>query len=138
MRRNRRREREGFRVPAPAATRMVAAAALLGTLLLVAAAGSSAATPQTAIRAVIWPNQLVTIAPKSVKHGKVVLIVKNRDATVQQLELNGQATPLIQPGGSVKVTLSLPKRGVYTFALPDAQQSYANDYQHAGTRIRVT
>ncbi len=116
----------------------IALAALLGAVLLTAPMGSAAAKPQNAIRAVIWPNQIVTVAPTAVKRGKIVLKVKNRDGTAQQLEVNGQSTPVIQPGGSIQVTLTFKKRGFYAFSLPDAQQSYANDYQHAGTRIKVT
>lgn len=117
----------------------IAAAMLIGVAALaVAGAASAKPKPATAIRAVIWPNQIVTVAPKSIRHGKVILKVKNRDDTAQQLEVNGQATPVIQPDGSIQVTVTFKKRGYYSFSLPDAQQSYANDYQHSGVRIKIT
>ncbi len=114
----------------------VAAAGLLLTTQL--AGSAAAASAPVAVRAVIWPNMVVTVAPAKFKHGTVSWVVKNRAATPQQLQVNGKETPIIEPGGSIKVTFTFKKRGYYSIALPDQQQSYQQEYRRLATRVKVT
>jgi len=89
------------------------------------------------VRAVIWPNHVVTIAPKAAKRGAVVFTVKNRDTVPQQFQINGAETHVIEPGASAAITVTFTKPGLYSIALPDLAQSYANDYARLATRIRI-
>jgi len=109
--------------------------AVCGVLLFVGAA--AAAKPSNTVRAVIWANTSVTIAPKVVTHGTVTLKVKNHANTPQALEINGVKTPLILPGGSIEMKLVLKKPGSYSIDLPDAQQTYQSEEQHYSTALKV-
>jgi hypothetical protein len=118
---------------------LLATAALLTALAaMTGSAGARTRPTSTAVHAVIWPNHIVTIAPKSAKVGKVVVKVKNRDTAPQQLQINGVETPFIEPGGSGQLTVTFKKPGLYSIALPDQAQTYAADYARNATRLRVT
>jgi len=120
--------------------RTASALAAFGLLAGVLAGSALAKKPAsgTTVRAVIWPNNLVTIAPKSARMGSVVLTVKNRDTAPQQLQINGVESKLIEPGSSVTMTVTFQKPGLYSIALPDQSQSYANDYARNATRLKIT
>ena len=117
------------------ARRYAVVAVCVGSLSVAGAA--TAAKPSNTVRAVIWPNTSVTIAPKAVARGSVTIKVKNRDKSPQQLEINGVKTPLILPGGSVQMTIVLKKPGSYSIDLPDAQQSYQSEEAHYSTVLKV-
>jgi len=111
-------------------------AVLLATPQLASASATS--VPRVAVRAVIWPNLVITVAPKVFKKGTVVLKVKNRDSSAQQVEIDGSETQIIEPGETGRILVTFRKPGFYTFALPDQQQTYAAGYKKAATRVRVT
>jgi Cupredoxin-like domain len=111
-------------------------AALCGAALLTSAAAAKP-KPSNTVRAVIWANTSITVAPKAVARGTVKITVKNRDSAPEQLEINGISTPIIQPGGSVEMTVVLKKPGVYSLDLPNTQQTYQNEYHHYSAQIKV-
>ena len=117
--------------------RVAAAAAAFVFALLVAAPASVAAGRPT-VKAVIWPNYAVTVAPKSVPRGKVVFQVRNRESTPQQFAVDGVETVLIPPGGSASVTVTFARRGRYAYTLPDYQPNAEHGYKPVGGSITVT
>jgi len=117
----------------------VLASAIAGILAIPGLASASPTrVPRVAVRAVIWPNLVITVAPKVFKKGTVVLKVKNRDSSAQQVEIDGSETQIIEPGETGRMLVTFTKPGFYTFALPDQQQTYAAGYNKAATRVKVT
>ncbi len=91
------------------------------------------------VRATIWPNLIITVAPKTFRHGTVVFKVKNRDTQSHRFSINGAETTKIGPGKSVALTVTFRKPSTYEFTLPDYEPTAANGYQAAvGGTVKVT
>jgi len=108
---------------------------LLACLLVGAArAGNAGLT----VRAVIWPNLAVTLAPKVLVSEHVVFKVENRSTKPEQFAIDGAETALIAPGNVVDLAVTFRKRGFYSFTLPDYQENSTNGYKPVGGRVKVT
>ena len=124
--------------------RSIPAASLAAGLLLVLAAPTSASpqratgAPPVTVRAVIWPNLKITVAPASFKAGQVTFVVKNRDSHPHQFSVNGVTWPKIKPHGSGTMTVTFKKPTVYSITLPDYFPAPNTRYVLPGGSLKVT
>jgi hypothetical protein len=82
------------------------------------AAASTPAKAGLVVKATIWPNLIVTFSPKTFKHGKVVLKVKNRSPQAHQFSINGLTTK-VGPHAIVAVPVTFKRRATYAATLTD-------------------
>jgi hypothetical protein len=97
-----------------------------------------AAPRPVTVRAVIWPNLAITVAPDSFKAGRVTIIVKNRDRVPHQFAINGTTWPKIKPNKSAAMTVTFKKPSVYGMTLPDYYPGQGNRYVVPGASVKVT
>jgi hypothetical protein len=103
-----------------------------------ASAQVASATPPPVVRAVIWPNLAITLAPKSVKHGTVVFKIKNRDVKAHEFSINNVESAMIKPHTVVAMTVTFKKPNIYSFTLPDFLAGPKTGYQAVGGQLKVT
>jgi hypothetical protein len=97
---------------------------------------ASAAPP--VVRAVIWPNLTITVAPKSVKHGTVIFKIKNRDTKPHEFSINNVQSEKIRPQTTVAMAVTFKKPNTYSFTLPDFVAGPKTGYQAVGGQLKVT
>ena len=91
---------------------VVLAVAALTAFSVVAYAGQTRANVATV--KVTIKNFKFTLSKKSARHGKVKFVVTNKDSIRHDFKIGGKKTPLIQPGKSAKLTVTL-KAGKYPY-----------------------
>lgn len=124
-------------------SKSIRAAFVAGFLLVVAALAmaaplSASSPPTTTVRAVIWPNLVITVSPKSFKAGKVTFVVKNRDTSPHQFSVNGVTWPKIAPHKSASMTVTFKKPSVYSMTLPDYYPAQSTKYVTPIGSLKVT
>ena len=87
-------------------------------------ASTQVATPSPAaaplvVKATIWPNLIITFAPKAFPHGRVTIKVNNRASQAHEFAINGVTSRSIRPHTAGLVTVTFKRRGVYSATLAD-------------------
>jgi uncharacterized cupredoxin-like copper-binding protein len=101
---------------------------LTGCALVVAAAICVSVRPALAghvpvAKAVIWPNLVITVAPKSVSLGRVVFKIKNRDIKSHQLLIDGIESVNIGPDKTASLVVTFKRTGIYSVTLSATSES---------------
>jgi uncharacterized cupredoxin-like copper-binding protein len=90
--------------------RSIALASVL--VLALAGAGDAAARPSkahmTTVKVTAKDFSFV-LSPKTVHHGRVTFVIKNDGATTHDFAIAGHASKMVQPGKTVKLTVTLKK-----------------------------
>ena len=114
---------------------ILAAAAL--TFVTSVSAAPAAPPPPVTVRAVIWPNLVITVAPASFKRGTVLFTIKNRDSMAHVFEINGVKSKPIAPHKVVAMTVTFKKPSVYSYTLPDYLPSPEHLFVKVGGQVKV-
>ena len=101
--------------------KLVVTSLVAGALMLVSTqvATPSPATAGLVVHATIWPNLDITFSPKTIKHGAVVIKVKNRTSQAHKFSINGVTSANISPHAVVAMKVTFKRRATYTATLAD-------------------
>jgi hypothetical protein len=115
------------------------------TLVLVAAigvvsipVGSAASARPLVVHITIWPNLDITVAPRSIRRGTVLLSIRNRDKTPHAFSINGVETNRIAPHKLLRVRVKFKKPDMYAFTLPGYVPTPETGWKAVGGVLKVT
>jgi uncharacterized cupredoxin-like copper-binding protein len=95
-------------LPLSLAARVASAAALLAVVGVVAAPALGARTHATATSMTVTATEFkFKLSKTSVAHGAVTFTVVNKGKLAHDFKIGGKKTPLIKPGGSAKLSVTL-------------------------------
>ena len=95
-------------LPLSLAARVTSAAALLAVLGVVAAPALGSRTHASATAVTVTATEFkFKLSKTSVKHGSVTFTVVNKGKLAHDFKIAGKKTPLIKPGKSAKLTVTL-------------------------------
>ena len=93
---------------------LVAALAVAATTFAVVAYGSSSRASATTVKVTAKDTFRFGLSRKSAPHGKVTFKVTNKGHVSHDFKIAGKKTPLIKPGKSATLTVTL-KKGSYKY-----------------------
>ena len=107
-------------LPLSLAARVTSAAALLAVVGVVAAPALGARTHATATAVTVTATEFhFKLSKTSVPHGSVTFTVVNKGKLAHDFKIGGKKTPLIKPGKSAKLTVTLKKgKAAYQCTVP--------------------
>ena len=83
---------------------------VLGVFVLATALGGSALAARSTTSVSVKASEFkFALSTKSVKAGKVIFTIKNAGKLPHDFKIGGKKTPLIKPGKSAKLTVTLKK-----------------------------
>jgi uncharacterized cupredoxin-like copper-binding protein len=106
--------------PFSLAARLAAAAALLAVIGVVAGPALGARSHATGTAVTVTATEFhFKFSKTSVPHGSVTFTVVNKGHVSHDFKIGGKKTPLIKPGKSAKLTVTLKKgKAAYTCTVP--------------------
>jgi hypothetical protein len=107
---------------------------LVATVALVLALDARGAL----VHITIWPNLDITVAPRSIRRGTVLLAIRNRDKTPHAFSINGVETRKIAPHKLLRVSVKFKRPDVYAFTLPGYVPTPETGWKAVGGVLRVT
>jgi uncharacterized cupredoxin-like copper-binding protein len=107
-------------LPLSLAARLGSAAALLAVVGVVAAPALGARTHATGTAVTVTATEFhFKLSKTSVPHGSVTFTVVNKGKLSHDFKIGGKKTPLIKPGKSAKLTVTLKKgKAAYLCTVP--------------------
>ena len=107
-------------LPLSLAARLAAAAALLAVVGVVAGPALGARTHATGTAVTVTATEFhFKLSKTSVPHGSVTFTVVNKGQVGHDFKIGGKKTPLIKPGKSAKLTVTLKKgKAAYLCTVP--------------------
>jgi uncharacterized cupredoxin-like copper-binding protein len=107
-------------LPLSLAARATSAAALLAVVGVVAAPALGSRTHATATSVTVTATEFhFKFSKASVPHGSVTFTVVNKGHVAHDFKIGGKKTPLIKPGKSAKLTVTLKAgKGAYLCTVP--------------------
>src|SRR5713226_727111 len=98
-------------LPLSLAARVTSAAALLAVVGVVAAPALGSRTHASATAVTVTATEFkFKLSKTSVPHGSVTFTVVNKGKLAHDFKISGKKTPLIKPGKSAKLTVTLKAR----------------------------
>ena len=95
-------------LPLSLAARVTSAAALLAVVGVVAAPALGARTHATATAVTVTATEFkFKLSKTSVPHGSVTFTLVNKGKVAHDFKIGGKKTPLVKPGKSAKLTVTL-------------------------------
>jgi uncharacterized cupredoxin-like copper-binding protein len=82
------------------------------SVLALAGAGNAVARPSKALETTVKVTAKdfsYVLSPKTVHHGRVMFVIKNTGATAHDFAIAGHVSKMVQPGKTVKLTVTLKK-----------------------------
>jgi uncharacterized cupredoxin-like copper-binding protein len=112
-------------LPLSLAARVTSAAALFAVVGVVAAPALGARTHATATSVTVTATEFkFKLSKTSVPHGSVTFTVVNKGKLAHDFKIGGKKTPLIKPGKSAKLTVTLKAgKAAYLCTVPTHAQA---------------